>query len=50
MLRFGLVVYWALNAGLIVAEARWHVLYRLTIWDLSALKSLAPVLGKLFHL
>jgi hypothetical protein len=49
MLRLGVVVYWALNAGLIVAEARWHLLYRLTVWDLSQLKPYAPMLGKLFH-
>lgn len=37
---YGLVAYWTLNAILVLAEARWHVLYRLTLWDISLLRTL----------
>jgi hypothetical protein len=29
--------YWALNLLLIGVEARWHVLYHLTVWDVRTL-------------
>jgi hypothetical protein len=32
--------YWILNIALVVAEARWHLMYKLTIWDIVQLKSL----------
>jgi hypothetical protein len=31
--RYGFWAYWFLNVSLIVAEVRWHILTRLTIWD-----------------
>lgn len=39
--RYGLWAYWFLNATLIVVEARWHVLTRLTLWDITTLVRLA---------
>jgi hypothetical protein len=30
---YGASAYWALNLLLMVAEARWHVLYRLTVLE-----------------
>ena len=47
---FGVAVYWMLNVGLLFAEARWHVLSRLTVFDIEQIKILAPQLGKLVHL
>ena len=49
MVRLGLAFYWTLNACLVVAEARWHLLYKLTVWDLSQIKPMLPVLAKLIH-
>ncbi len=40
---YGAAAYWALNALLLLAEARWHVLYRLTMWDLAQLRTLLAV-------
>ena len=40
---YGTAAYWTLNVALLLAEARWHILYRLTLWDLSQLKALGPV-------
>lgn len=45
----GIVTYWALNLALVGAEARWHILSRLTLYDLSQIKIFAPLLGKLLH-
>ncbi len=47
MLRLGMVVYWTLNAGLLLAEARWHILTRLTLWDISQIHSMIPGLAHL---
>jgi hypothetical protein len=44
--RYGLWAYWFINAALVVAEVRWHVLYRLTIWDVSTLVTLV---GQIHH-
>lgn len=41
--------YWALNIVLVVAEARWHLIYRLMLWDIAQLSSFAPFLSKLAH-
>jgi hypothetical protein len=38
---FGIFAYWAVNLGLVLAEARWHVLYHLTAWDVAALRTIA---------
>jgi hypothetical protein len=45
----GAAVYWAANFALLFAEAQWHVLSRLTVWDIVTLKSLAPSLAQLIH-
>lgn len=39
---YGAVVYWALNIALLFAEMQWHVLSRLTVWDIETLRSLFP--------
>jgi len=44
-LAYGAVAYWGLNVALVAAEARWHLLYRLTVWDIVQLKSLASIFG-----
>jgi hypothetical protein len=44
-LSYGFVAYWTLNALLIAEEARWHLLYRLTIWDVAALRTLGLMLA-----
>jgi hypothetical protein len=37
----GIFAYWAINVGLVLAEARWHMLYHLTAWDVAALRTIA---------
>jgi hypothetical protein len=46
---YGAAVYWGLNVILLAAEARWHVLLRLTLWDVAEIKTLAPLLARLLH-
>lgn len=46
---YGAVVYWALNVILLAVELRWHVLYRLTVWDIEQLRTLAPIFAQLTH-
>lgn len=48
-LGFGGVAYLALNFLLVGVEARWHVLYRLTMWDAATVKTLVPLLVKIIH-
>lgn len=48
-LGIGGVAYLALNFLMVGVEARWHVLYRLTIWDAAAVKTLVPLLAKIVH-
>ncbi len=48
-LTSGGVVYLALNFLLAGVEARWHVLYRLTVLDASAIRTLIPLIGKVIH-
>jgi hypothetical protein len=43
--RYGLWAYWLFNAVLIVAEARWHVLSRLTLWDIATLVRLVGAMA-----
>lgn len=43
-LTYGVTAYWTLNALLIAEEARWHLLCRLTIWDLATLRALGLIL------
>jgi hypothetical protein len=42
--------YWILNIALVLIEARWHVIYRLTLWDISEFEKLGPLFAKLAHL
>lgn len=35
-----------MNVLLLAAEARWHVVSRLTIWDLREMKTLAYLVGE----
>ncbi len=37
---YGFVAYWGLNVVLLLIEARWHVLYHLTVWDISTIRTL----------
>lgn len=48
-LTYGGIVYLALNFLLVGAEARWHVLYRLTVLDASAIRTLVPLIAKIIH-
>lgn len=44
---WGAGVYLTLNFVLLAVEAQWHVLARLTVWDISELKTLTMMLGQL---
>jgi hypothetical protein len=44
--RYGLWAYWFINAALVIAEIKWHVLYRLTIWDIT---TLSTIVGHPYH-
>ena len=46
---WGSGIYLVLNFMLLIAEVRWHVLARLTAWDISELKTLTVMLGQLAH-
>ena len=46
---WGTGIYLALNLLLVAAEVRWHILARLTVWDISELKTLGSMLGQLPH-
>jgi hypothetical protein len=45
----GTLVYVALNVLIIVAEARWHFLYRLLLWDVSELRLFGFLMSKSLH-
>ena len=47
---FGVAAYWAVNLALLFAEVRWHVLSRLTLFDIAQLKIYGSVLAKLVQL
>jgi hypothetical protein len=47
---FGVAAYWAVNAALLLAELRWHVLTKLTLFDIQQIKALGPDLAQLIHL
>jgi len=47
---FGVAAYWAANVALLLAEARWHVLSQLTLFDIQQIKALGPELAQLVHL
>ena len=42
-------IYLALNFLLLAAEMRWHILARLTVWDISELKTLSVMLAQTMH-
>ena len=46
---YGAALYWALNIALLFAEVQWHILSRLTIWDIETLRSLVPMTAELVH-
>jgi hypothetical protein len=46
---FGLVTYCALNFAVLAAEARWHVLTKLTLYDVAQIKTLLPMIARLLH-
>ena len=46
---YGAAAYWALYVILVAVELRWHILYRLTLWDVEQLKTLAPTFAQLMH-
>ena len=48
-LAFGAVMYWTLNAALLFQEARWHLLYRLTLWDVAQLRAIGIALASTTH-
>ena len=41
--------YWVLNIALVAAEAKWHLIYRLTLWDITQLRMLAPLFARMVH-
>ena len=48
-LAHGSLAYLGLNAILLVEEARFHLLYRLTVWDISELRLMGLLLGQKLH-
>ena len=48
-LAHGSLAYLGLNAILLVEEARFHLLYRLTVWDISTLRLVALLVGQKLH-
>jgi hypothetical protein len=48
-LLYGAIAYWALNIALLFAEMQWHILSRLTVWDIEQIKSLVPMIQELVH-
>ena len=45
----GAASYFGLNVVLLIAEARWHIVYHLLLWDVSEMKTFAFLLGKTLH-
>lgn len=43
------LAYLLLNAILLVEEARFHLLFRLTVWDISELRLFGLLLGHQLH-
>lgn len=46
---WGASVYLGLNFLLLIVEARWHILARLTVWDITELKTLTVMLSQGMH-
>lgn len=47
---YGSAAYWCLNVVLAVEEIKWHLIYRLTLWDISQLRAIGPLLLRAVHL
>jgi hypothetical protein len=45
----GTLGYLAVNLVLMGAEAKWHLLYRLTVWDMSEMKLVAILISQSTH-
>jgi hypothetical protein len=43
---YGAIIYWGLNVALVIAEMRWHLLARLTSWDIEQFVTLAKMLHR----
>ncbi|MGA2761069.1 MAG: hypothetical protein ABSF08_12215 [Candidatus Cybelea sp.] len=48
-LAHGAASYFGLNVVLLIAEARWHLVWRLMLWDVSEMKTFGFLLGKTLH-
>lgn len=46
---WGAGFYLALNFLILAVEARWHLLYRLTLWDIAEFKTLALLVSQGTH-
>ena len=46
---YGVVTYFAMNFLVLAAELRWHVLTKLTVYDVTQFKTHLPMIGKLLH-
>jgi hypothetical protein len=44
---WGAGIYLAINFLLVAAEARWHILARLTVWDINELKTAGTMLSQI---
>lgn len=42
---YGVIVYWALNAVLVLVECIWHPFAHLAAWDAEQVRQLAATLG-----
>ncbi|MFY9709912.1 MAG: hypothetical protein WBD57_10670 [Candidatus Cybelea sp.] len=42
----GAIGYVGVNLLLLAAEARWHLIYRLMLWDISEMKTLGFLVGQ----
>jgi hypothetical protein len=48
-LAHGSLAYFGLNVLLLAEEARYHLIFRLLLWDASELKLFGFLLGKTLH-
>lgn len=46
---WGAAGYLTINFLLLAVEARWHILAKLTVWDISELKTLSSMLVQTLH-
>ncbi|MFZ1018552.1 MAG: hypothetical protein WAN39_11845 [Candidatus Cybelea sp.] len=42
----GAIGYVGVNLLLLAAEAKWHLIYRLMLWDISEMKTLGVLVGQ----